>query len=73
MYKNPIEEPVSGQELKDWVWHNIHTKTEYTTMAKGMKYCFNLCDEKQYFISFVDDIPQIQELNADDISCNGKG
>ena len=62
IYKNPFEISVTGQELKDWVWHHTHSRTRYTSVAKGMMSCFNLDNNKFYAAQVCDGAPVINEV-----------
>lgn len=60
-FENPFEHALSGRDLKDWIWYNIHTSTIFTSMARAMKKYFNLDDEKLYMLKFRDGIPVAEE------------
>ena len=62
MYKNPFNEPLSGLDIKDWIWHNSHTETRYSSLAKRMGAFFNLDNDKIYSLTLHDNIPQAVEF-----------
>ena len=62
MYDNPFEKALTGQEIKDWIWHNIHNKTKFSSLAKTMKAFFNLDDNKIYMLTLCDNIPVVTEV-----------
>lgn len=60
--KNPFDEPSTGLEIKDWIWHNSHTKTRFTSLAKRMGAYFNLENDKIYLLTLNNNVPQAVEL-----------
>jgi len=61
-YENPFEKVLSGQEIKDWIWHHSHNETMFTQIAKGMMSYFNRLDnQKTYMAYFYDSIPAVKE------------
>ena len=61
-YANPFQHSLTGLEIKDWVWHHSHSKTQYTKLAKRMGACFNLDDDKYYMAVLCDGRPFIKEV-----------
>lgn len=61
---NPFNRKLSGSFLKDWVWYHITHQTKYSTISRGLKKVFNLCDEKIYVIERDVDEIQIVEVNT---------
>lgn len=60
--KNPFNQALTGQEIKDWVWYNSHHKTANSSLAKRMSSFFNLENEKIYMVTLCDDIPVATEV-----------
>lgn len=60
--ENPFNQSLTGLQLKDWVWYHTHNKTRYTSIAKTMGSCFNLCDEKYYFLTLCNNMPKVTEV-----------
>lgn len=47
-FKNPFNQALTGQEIKDWVWYNSQHKTANSSLAKRMSSFFNLDNNKIY-------------------------
>lgn len=62
-YTNPFEVAVTGQQLKDWIWSTIINDTGYAKIAKAMKSCFNLDNDKYYMAKMCGEVPKIIEVD----------
>lgn len=63
IYENPFERALTGQEVKDWIWHHSHEKTMFTKIAKGMMSYFNRLDNQKFYMAyFCDNIPVVKEV-----------
>ena len=47
---NPFTNPLTGEELKDWVWYHTKNHTRFSGAAAGLKEVFNLPNEKLYML-----------------------
>lgn len=56
-YENPFDKALSGEEIKNWIWHHSHRKSKYTHLAKGMNKFFNLDDTKIFMLKMCDGAP----------------
>ena len=61
--KNPLEQSVKGQELKDWVWFNSMNHTQFSKLAAGIHEVFNLNNDKFYILKRCGDEIKIVEVS----------
>ena len=59
---NPFERSLSGLEVKDWIWCQIHNKTKYAALARSMGSFFNLDNEKFYILKLCNGDPIASEV-----------
>ena len=74
-YENPFDIALTGEEIKDWIWHYSHIRSKkYTKLANHMTKFFNLDNDKVYMLRMCDGAPVAVEVKergiAYDIPCD---